>query len=253
MILLSLTQSDLIQIIIGSITAAALIVTGLSYMLSRHSYKKQYEYNRKLKSLEIADNMALLIAGDISKVLSPFNTKEFKAFLDDYFAADAQSLPFDYASLVERCKKAPLYKYGDFDAFHQKYETLIRSYFYQLRINGGEPTEQAAQNANIDFYKFDSLFCLTLNKIEAVAMYFCTEIADEKIAYPSIHQVFLKLIKISSIRISCINKTSLDEYYKNTIQLYRLWNQRQIEYSESSISEKRSKDQAMIKTNKFKR
>lgn len=251
MVTLCLSISDIIQISIGSITAIALFITGLSYFLSRHTYKKQYEYNKKMKSLEIADEMAVFISRDISKVLKPFSDPDLKSFLNDYFSAD-DSLSFDYHSLESRCKKPPLTRFSSAEEFHTEYLKLIFNYFRKERIAAGDSAVEVDKNALKDVKEHNILFTLTLNKIEGKSMYFCTEIADEEIVYPSIHQVFLKLIKISSIRISVINKTTYDEYFKYTIELYRLWNKRQIEYNETADSEKIIHNQRMIEKNKFK-
>lgn len=67
-----------------------------------------------------------------------------------------------------------------------------------------------------------------LNRLEYVAMYLNSGIANEEIIYPSLHQVFLPFIKSCYYIIAELNSESSNKYYTNVIKLYNLWNDKYI-------------------------
>ena len=80
----------------------------------------------------------------------------------------------------------------------------------------------------INTYYHNQLIAL-LNKLEYFAMTFNTNLADEKIVYPSLHQSFLKIVKYMYPHICNLNSgESADKYYTQIIELYNLWKGRYI-------------------------
>lgn len=240
--------TDIIEIIVGSLTAAGLFFAGLSYFLSRKSYKKQYEYNVKEKALEIADQMAVLISKDIYAILQPFNSGKGKEFIEYYFS-NIDAAVFDYNGIQELLVKPAFNKYKDPDELFKAYAFSIQDYFYNINKKRLENAEEIKEATVKDVGDFADLQGLTLNKIEAMSMYLCLEMADEEILYPAIHQVFLKFVKICSLLIAITNKTSFDEYYKYTIELYHKWNKRQINHTNEKMLKKENEEN--VSKNKF--
>lgn len=62
------------------------------------------------------------------------------------------------------------------------------------------------------------------NKLEAIATYFITRIADERIAFISIGKTYCKNVKQLSFIISKLSSES--GYFKNLIKLYEIWDSR---------------------------
>lgn len=75
----------------------------------------------------------------------------------------------------------------------------------------------------------------TLNNMEYFAMHFNHNIADEEVVYQSLHQSYLRLVKMLYYYIAKQNKSGKDKYFTNIIALYTSWNKR---YNEKCNQEK---------------
>lgn len=71
--------------------------------------------------------------------------------------------------------------------------------------------------------KFEPLIYETLNELEYLCMYISSGSADSKFIYQSLHQIFLKSIRILFISISRENTNSCDKLYTNIIYVYNDW------------------------------
>ncbi|MDD3335390.1 MAG: hypothetical protein PHI98_07720 [Eubacteriales bacterium] len=80
-------------------------------------------------------------------------------------------------------------------------------------------------------HEFDEKRMNLLNTLEWVAMLINTRVADEAVIYQSLHQVFLRYVRLEYPAIALMNsdKRACDQYYTNIIQLYRLWEGRWLE------------------------
>lgn len=67
----------------------------------------------------------------------------------------------------------------------------------------------------------------TLNNIEYFAAHFKHGVADDTVAYNSLHQTYIPLIESLYYQIAQTNKEVADSYYTNAIYLYKLWKQKQ--------------------------
>lgn len=85
-----------------------------------------------------------------------------------------------------------------------------------------------AFNKAINLYHAD--LADLLNKIEYFSVSFMSNVADESIAYQSLHQTFTRTIESLYPNISMINRDPKNKYYTNTIELYNLWKDRFIEF-----------------------
>lgn len=66
----------------------------------------------------------------------------------------------------------------------------------------------------------------TLNKLEAFAMALNENVAEEQLLYPSLHQTFLKAVKLFYPRLVQRNHSRNHKYYTNIIKLFNLWENR---------------------------
>ena len=62
-----------------------------------------------------------------------------------------------------------------------------------------------------------------LNELEYVCMYISSQSAGSTFLYQSIHQIFLKTVKILAVVIAYHNKNYTDKYYTNVIYVYTYW------------------------------
>lgn len=73
-------------------------------------------------------------------------------------------------------------------------------------------------------YKFPVLVESTLNHLEAICINISSQAAGSQFIYDSLHQTFLKTVKILAILIARNNDNNVDKYYTNIIQVYNMWN-----------------------------
>lgn len=74
--------------------------------------------------------------------------------------------------------------------------------------------------------KFPVLVESTLNHLEAICITITSQAAGSEFIYDSLHQTFLKTIKILAILIAANNNNNVDKYFTNIIQVYNMWNKR---------------------------
>lgn len=234
--------ADWIQLILAFITLIVLIFNAFSFFQSRKSYNKQYEYNQKNNTIAISKTMAQLISTDISQLTAPFNDKAGKQFMDEYFSYSNQVV-FKYTELLEFTKNNNFSsKYSSVEEFAKEYWLVAYNYYYNNAVKKGLTQIDAKKEAREKYIEYLDLFTLTLNKIEAISMEFVSKIADESVGYPSLHQVFLRFVKVCSIKIALSNKTSQDDFYTYTRELYRLWNERQNKHTEEVAKKEQLND-----------
>lgn len=72
-------------------------------------------------------------------------------------------------------------------------------------------------------FLFSKLVSDVLNELEYICMYISSQSAGSYFVYQSIHQIFLKTIKITAMSIAWSNKDYSDKYYTNIIHVYKNW------------------------------
>ena len=77
-------------------------------------------------------------------------------------------------------------------------------------------------NSDLPF-DFIKLVTDVLNELEYICMYISSQSAGTYFIYQSLHQIFLKTIKILAATIAHSNKNYSDKYYTNIIYVYREW------------------------------
>lgn len=74
--------------------------------------------------------------------------------------------------------------------------------------------------------KFPVLVESTLNHLEAICITITSQAAGSQFIYDSLHQTFLKTIKILAVLIAANNNNNVDKFFTNIIQVYNMWNKR---------------------------
>ena len=78
--------------------------------------------------------------------------------------------------------------------------------------------------SNICCSNYRSIKVKLLNRLEAFAMNFSTELADSKTVYQSLHQLYLSTVLLMYFDIALKNTDPKDYYYTNIISLFNMWN-----------------------------
>lgn len=79
-----------------------------------------------------------------------------------------------------------------------------------------------SNNVNMPF-KFSQLVSSVLNNLEYISMYIASQSAGSKFVYQSLHQIFLRTVKLLAPIIAMQNKDYSDKYYTNIIYVYNEW------------------------------
>lgn len=77
-------------------------------------------------------------------------------------------------------------------------------------------------NKNLPFH-FTSLISDVLNELEYICMYISSQSAGTYYIYQSLHQIFLRTVKILAATIAYNNKNYTDKFYTNIIHVYVEW------------------------------
>lgn len=129
-----------------------------------------------------------------------------------------------------------LFNYCDWNLDENELKILkdIDNPNYQTVLNKGR---------SLTYYKsilisyFHSNVSTLLNKLESFALHLNSNLADEEILYPSLHQTYLKVIKYLYPHICYLNsRNTADKYFTNIIELYNKWRDRYIEELNKEIA-----------------
>lgn len=72
---------------------------------------------------------------------------------------------------------------------------------------------------------FSGIFSDVLNNLEFFAMHFLHNTADDSVVYRSLHQSYLRLMRLFYYQIASKNECPESKFYTNAIDLYKKWNQ----------------------------
>lgn len=143
---------------------------------------------------------------------------------------------FDKGELISLC--------NDNEAIIQKVKSILRSeelqqiYFMELDIRVNQikyeeikdkiyENEEAHKLFILDNkdmpFKFTQLISSVLNDLEYISMYISSQNTHSKYIYQSLHQFFLRTIKLLAPIICIFNKDYCDKYYTNIICVYNEW------------------------------
>lgn len=179
----------------------------------------QYDRNTKLRQQEKASEIAQDFANNLiekTALISDtlMSNKEFQKMIAKIVKSKKLN-QFTYWEIIDIL--------GDKQCFN-KCEQIIRSKrtqqkYTQLLETKYNETERTRFNSN-----FSILVETTLNHIEAVCINISSKAAGSQFIYDSLHQSFLNIIEILSIKISKRNYNNVDKYFINVIDVYNMWN-----------------------------
>lgn len=81
-----------------------------------------------------------------------------------------------------------------------------------------------------------------LNRLESIAAYFCTGVADEKVGFSVIGRTYCSAIELDYDLISLSRDSGAVDYWENIVKLYKLWRPRlskaELEFEKSQMDKK---------------
>ena len=205
----------------------------LAFFWGIYQYDKSKNRSQQEKGAEIAKLFSedlltkctilgrVILDSDLNKIIKPkqLNEDDFKNF-DKNEALDIYK---DDNIFVE------LKKVLTSDNVQQTYLRTLANEISLHRINKNKKfSDKEARklfilnNSNLPF-KFTQLVFSVLNDLEYICMYISSQSAGSKYVYQSLHQIFLKTIKLLYPIICWNNDTYTDKYYVNVIYVFNEW------------------------------
>lgn len=207
-------------------TAVGLIITAVwsMYQFNKNSSRKQQE-----KGAEIAK----LFAHDLLKKCTILGKVILSSGIDDLFALE--SLDYRVFKNFDRTEMSDIYNNEDLLFIKLKQilfsEDTQKKYIDLLKENIGIKSNDSKieykdifilDNSNMPVL-FSELVSSVLNQLEYISMYIASQSAGSKYVYQSLHQIFLKTVKLLAPIIALQNKDYSDKYYTNIIYVYNEW------------------------------
>lgn len=198
------------------------------------------ELKKKLKACD--DNYSKLKEFDIEEMQEVFQIEEkeleeklnivnlgFDEILNIFFHQNGIE---EYKNKVSFFKKNSFLKYTKEEIENcQEEDKKVAMVFYNMEYK--------------NFIKEVAAECMRgrvalLNRLEWFSMNFITKIANEETVYQSLHQVYLKIVKLFYFHIAITNNNGAkDKYYCYTIELYNIWARRYQQHIELETEHKK--------------
>lgn len=228
-------------------TICGLIVTAL---WSMYQYTKNIARKQQEKGAEIAK----LFAHDLLRKSSILANVILKSEIETLFNLEKQDYRvfrnFDKTEIYDIYKKDNNVDY----MFLKLKQILISDEIQKIYIDCLKENIKFSSSDKSDNYSdlftldnsnmpvcFHEFVSLTLNELEYVSMYISSQAAGSKYVYQSLHQIFLRTVKLLAPIIALQNKDYSDKYYTNIIFVYNEWAElRQLDLKK----EKKNKEKA---------
>lgn len=227
-------------------------IVGLVITASWSMY--QYTKNVSRKQQEKGAEIAKLFANDLLRKCSILGSVILKSEIETLFKLEEHDYRvfrnFDRAEIYDIYKKD-----NNVDLMFSKLKQIIMSeeiqkiYIDCLKENIKFPSSDTLDkysdifildNSNMPVC-FHELVSLTLNELEYVSMYISSQAAGSKYVYQSLHQIFLRTVKLLAPIIALQNKDYSDKYYTNIIFVYNEWAElRQIDLKKEKINKEKA-------------
>lgn len=117
-------------------------------------------------------------------------------------------------------------------------------------LNIKHPNQEYTQEDAESLFRFDNsdmpftfkqLLSSVLNELEYICMYISSQATHSKYVYQSLHQIFLRTVKLLAPIIAESNKEYSDKYYTNIIYVYNNW----VEVREDNLKKEKKKKAKM--------
>ncbi|MDD1979632.1 hypothetical protein [Pseudomonas tussilaginis] len=114
---------------------------------------------------------------------------------------------------------------------------------YKGPVGDFTPASIAAPLKELSRKRFSLMSWLpALNRLESIAAYFCTGVADEKVGFSVIGRTFCSSVELNYDIISLSRDAGTVDYWENIVKLYQLWRPRltkaQLELEKKQMDEK---------------
>lgn len=212
------------------ITIVGIMITAI---WSIYQYTKNQALQQQQKGAEIAKLFSedllykctilgnVILQSDLHKIIKPntINEKNFKNFDKN----EAFELYKNDALFVDLKKEL---------LSVEVQQMYLRELEKHVSLNEIDPNKKYSNkkakqlfildNKNLPF-KFSQLVFSVLNDLEYICMYIASQSAGSKYVYQSLHQIFLRTIKLLYPIICMQNNNYTDKYYVNIIYVYNEW------------------------------
>ena len=209
-------------------TAIGLIITAIwsIYQYTKNTARKQQEKGANLAK-EFSNSLLskcglVTVVYKKSQLYKILNSHEEYNSFRKFTIAELREvydndLPYIYRDLEKECKLD--------DIYHNILRKRISTYT-QIENDKNKKDNKdlfILDNKGLPFH-FGSLVDDVLNELEYVCMDISSQAADSKYIYQSLHQIFLRTIKILSVEICLRNDGKYcDKFYTNIIHVYNEW------------------------------
>lgn len=225
-----------INIWLSFITIISILIGGFFGIFQYDKNRKQRQQEKGAEIAKLFSEKLLLKCEIVSQVIKFSNLYDFlKVDSIDFF----NFKNFDINELRY------IYSNDDFPTeYKQKYkEANLNNIYYYLLERRNNPHIKKYSLDEIPNYNikqinkifetntasflphlFTELISETLNELEYVCMNISSQAAGSKFIYQSLHQSFIRTIRILAADISCLNKGKYsDKFYTNIIYVYNSW------------------------------
>ncbi|MDD4154222.1 MAG: hypothetical protein PHT30_02280 [Bacilli bacterium] len=237
----SFDLSDWVNIGLFILTIVTIVIGIFSLKRSRDDNRKMYRFSKIEKAIVLADHYSTLV-NDIGFLNSIYNDSSF-LYGDLYgktidIIPDGEKLPKftsdemqrlfeikncdDFLSCVADKVMNNRKKFQQAYIFFYGYEQYSRLRFEDYIDENGS-SKRGVTKAQIHVF-IENVKQTTLNRLEAMSMYFVKGIADDSVIYQSLHQTFIRFVKLMYPFIASLNTDNLHKYYTCIISLYEKWN-----------------------------
>ena len=223
------------QIITDLLNNSSLIISILALIISTISYKYNKNRGKIEKAINLANKYQELIK-EISIIVNILKVHQ------EVYDISTNSISEDSIKDFTQNEAKKLYKSEHFTKLYEFHKgngmdvrLLKNNYFLNLlsssnntmgfMISTNSDSDSSYDNVIKKYYKgkIDDV----LNSLEAFSMAFVQNVADEEVVYQSLHQSYIKIVKLLYFRIAYANNKPSDKYYTNIIELYKRWRKKQ--------------------------
>ena len=209
------------------ITSFALIIGAIigvwQYVLTSRSARAQIGNGRIQKAVDLAEYYKDNILPELEVFTYIFEKLEIKKIIDDIKPQDMKA--FDSKELEDNLSKAKMDSIQKIITDPKTLEVLkeIKKIygkdfeFLDIVENSGE------ENLEILRRVMSKSINKVLNNMEFFAMHFTHKTADSSVVYQSLHQTYIRLVRLFYYDISVNNKLDGKQYFTNVTNLYKEW------------------------------
>lgn len=258
-----MSVGEVLQIVLSGLTLFTVILMFFQFRYQKKDYKNKYILETRINAIKRAEWFSSKI--DVLSFFITVNDMKVDSLLLEAGISNKviKNVNFDVKELNQLVEQS---KYKTMDKFYNEYKQrlfsdpldmlnaltsykLIDSDDNKILMNIFSEVENGELNENdrkkitlfvID--KYNELLNSTLNQLESFSMYFTSGVADDKVVFDSLHQIFIRFIRSQYVKIAKNNVNNTDKYYTHCISLYNEWSCKREQDSEEEMEFDRCKN-----------